>query len=454
MIRLPMNQLARHLLLPVASALLAVSAAAQITWHVDAGAGSGGDGLSWVTAFDSLDTALLTAVTEDQIWVKAGLYRPRVRRNPAEPRSATFAIPMGIPVYGGFDGTETLLDDRAGLFDQTILSGDLGIPGDTSDNAGNVVWVNNPSGIPSHFVTIDGFTIRDGNAIGTSQAWGGGLYVWNSALFLRNCIVRDNRAIRGAGLTAEPGLVYIRWCQFIDNHARIMGGAIRAHNLGSLKVSHCTFRGNYASKGGAVYLNSFTGGLWVGDKVCFTGSIFHDNRADLGGAVIVSGGNFTAGSVVFKNCTIAYNHATDSGGGVLARFGVPSPGHSTLHNCVVWNNSAPIGPNLEGRHAVSFSNVQGGPYLGGTNISVDPLFVDGPNRNLRLIAGSPCNDAGSNALIPKDYADADEDGIYTEWLELDLDRKRRIADDPLAPNPGGGTLPVVDMGAYERTDPG
>ena len=449
MTHIAMNQLLRYFLPSVASALLAVSTAAQTTWHVDAGASPGGDGLSWSTAFDSLDTALLTSVAWDHIWVKAGVYRPRVRRDPTEPRSATFAIPIGVRVYGGFDGTETLLDDRAGLFDQTILSGDLGVPGDRSDNAGNVVWIYNPSGIPSHFVTIDGLTIRDGNAVGTSQAWGGGLYVWNSALFLRNCIVRDNHAMRGGAMSAEPGLVYIRWCEFINNRARTMGGAIRGRTLGGLKVSHCTFRGNYAPKGGAVYIQSITGTGWGGKTVCFTGSIFHDNQAAEGGAVMLPGSAFTSGSATFKNCTIAYNHATKSGGGVLARFGVTWPGRSTLHNCVVWNNSAPIGPNLEGRQAVSFSNVQGGLYLGGTNISADPLFVDGPNRDLRLIAGSPCNDAGSNELVPKDYADADDDEDYTEWLEIDLDWKRRIADDPLAPNPGGGTLPVVDMGAYE-----
>ncbi len=428
--------------------LLAAPGAAQTTWHVDAGAAPSGDGLSWATAFESLDSALAAAVLGDQIWVKAGLYHPSRPTVPNDPRSATFAIPIGVPCYGGFDGTEVTLDARAGLFAQTILSGDLGIPGDSSDNAYHVVWANNPGGVPEDYTTIDGFTIRDGNAVGSIQPVGAGVHHFNSALLLRHCIIRDNQAGFGAGLHAQPAMAIVSWCEFIDNHAVHNGGAIWGQSI-HLKVSHCRFRGNYAPRGGAAYIQSTAGSTWGGDKICFVGSIFHDNHAEEGGAVFLPGSDFTSGSATFKNCTIAYNHATTSGGGVMAEYGPPYPGRSVLHNCVVWSNSAPIGPNLEGRHRVLHSNVQGGLYLGGMNISADPLFVDGPNRNLRLIPGSPCNDAGSNALIPEDYADADEDEIYKEWLEIDLDWKRRVADDPLAPNPGGGTLPVVDMGAYE-----
>ena len=123
-------------------------AAAQSVWRVDAGAPPGGNGASWATAFDSLDDALLAAGVDDQIWVAAGVYRPSVEVHPGDPRSAAFAV-QAVGLYGGFDGTETSLDERAGLFDQTRLSGDLGAPGDPADNAYHVLFVNNPSGIPA-----------------------------------------------------------------------------------------------------------------------------------------------------------------------------------------------------------------------------------------------------------------------------------------------------------------
>ena len=43
------------------------------------------------------------------------------------------------------------------------------------------------------------------------------------------------------------------------------------------------------------------------------------------------------------------------------------------------------------------------------NLSVDPLFVNGPGRDLSPVPGSPVNDVGSNALIPLDISDVDED---------------------------------------------
>jgi hypothetical protein len=56
---------------------------------------------------------------------------------------------------------------------------------------------------------------------------------------------------------------------------------------------------------------------------------------------------------------------------------------------------------------------------------------------VRLSAGSPCVDAGSNAALPPDELDLDGDGDTSEPLPLDLDHNPRVQ---------GGT---VDMGAYE-----
>src|SRR5512141_2878126 len=52
----------------------------------------------------SLQNALATAADGDEIWVKAGVYRPA--DSSAQPE-ATFRLKDGVEVYGGFAGTET-----------------------------------------------------------------------------------------------------------------------------------------------------------------------------------------------------------------------------------------------------------------------------------------------------------------------------------------------------------
>ena len=71
----------------------------------------------------------------------------------------------------------------------------------------------------------------------------------------------------------------------------------------------------------------------------------------------------------------------------------------------------------------------------------DPLFVNAGARDYRLQSTSPCRDAGNTALLPKDSADLDWDGVTTSTLGKDLAMKSRIS----------GT--AVDIGAYEWAAP-
>jgi hypothetical protein len=88
----------------------------------------------------------------------------------------------------------------------------------------------------------------------------------------------------------------------------------------------------------------------------------------------------------------------------------------------------------------TYSCIEGG-YAGEGNIDMDPLFVDAVGGDLRLRAGSPCIDAGSNAAVPA--------GVLTDLLGLP-----RFFDDSNTLDcqwvPGTcGTAPIVDMGAHE-----
>ncbi len=94
-----------------------------------------GNGLSWATAKQSLQIALGLAVSGDQIWVKAGTYKPGNLRNNC------FGLRSGVSVYGGFAGTETSVSERVIFTNETILSGEIGAATNT-DNCCIVVLSN------------------------------------------------------------------------------------------------------------------------------------------------------------------------------------------------------------------------------------------------------------------------------------------------------------------------
>jgi hypothetical protein len=173
------------------------------------------------------------------------------------------------------------------------------------------------------------------------------------------------------------------------------------------------------------------------------------------------------GWVSLVNC--AFSRNSDHGLFILAPW---IGAHVAVHNSIFWANgnhseNGQIGLE-EGSQIdldLQYSCVQGWTgQLGGIgNHGENPLFVDfdGPDYivgtlddDLRLSAGSPCIDVGSNWLVLPDYADLDGDGDTDEPTPLDLDGEDRFVDDPNTPDGGGGVIAIVDMGAYEFGESG
>ena len=141
------------------------------------------NGRSWHNAFTNLQDALQVTTTGTKIWVAEGIYYPdigsgQINNSP----TATFSIPAGVTIYGGFDGTEYLLNQRDWSNHLTILSGD--IDGNDMTNPTGVITItsnivgNNSyhvvSAIGAHTpINLDGFIITGGqaNGVGNARQW-------------------------------------------------------------------------------------------------------------------------------------------------------------------------------------------------------------------------------------------------------------------------------------------
>jgi len=332
---------------------------------------------------------------------------------------------------------------------------------------------------------LEGLTIESGNAIGLGVYYGGGILGENASPLLRSCTFRRNYAEFAGGAVYELGGTFIH-CTFLENQAERQGAAVFVAQMTPTFID-CVFLRNSSSgrtfSGGGSALHDRSPGCRV-ERCRFHGNVNagHNNPGALflgGGAVVTDSvftGNLglTAGAVEtsllpgfsnaqITNCSFSGNKArlNRGGGGLFAVSSLERPVTPHVSNCVFWGNEAyegdrrDISLNLGATINISHSLTQNIVWPGVGNISEDPLFVRLPSDggdgwgagnnddfgDLRLLPGSPCIDAGSNAAVPSD-------------VTTDLDGNPRFVDDPLTsdcPQPGAacGTPPIVDMGAYE-----
>lgn len=147
----------------ILSLFSAGSSPAQTVYRVDADAPPGGDGSSWMQAFDDLADALAVAAAQQgpvEVWVAEGTYRADGGTFEVE---RAFDLPSDTRLLGGFAGDETSADERDPAAHPTVLSGDLlgdDLPGwqQRDDNSRQILRAQDLS-LPSE---VDGFTLTGG----------------------------------------------------------------------------------------------------------------------------------------------------------------------------------------------------------------------------------------------------------------------------------------------------
>jgi hypothetical protein len=187
------------------------------TIYVKQTAAGGGNGSTWGSSYNNLQTAIDNANSGDQIWVCAGTYKPTKFSDEnavTDPRSRSFMLKGGVAIYGGFSGNENLLNQRNSALNPVILSGDFNSNDSTSwppdssrsENAYHVAVALKQVGL----ILLDGIVFTGGNANNPSyeqpdngsvippgvrpHAEGSGLLAAWSNLSINNCTFEKNNS--------------------------------------------------------------------------------------------------------------------------------------------------------------------------------------------------------------------------------------------------------------------
>ena len=216
-------------------------------------------------------------------------------------------------------------------------------------------------------VIADGRTrISNCKFIANSTAGGGGaVQGMNGALVMSNCSFSNNTAYSAGAIAAGTFNTVIDNCTFSGNSATYGGGAVSFGTAftDGVKLSNCIFNNNTAQLGGAVYIASSTtaysvgqilnctftgntglpsysaqgGAVWVNTKCHLYACSFTGNTAGAGGAVYANSTSFTQDTVNIATCSFTGNKTTatfGSGGGIF------SAGRTTLDYCTFTGNKA------------------------------------------------------------------------------------------------------------------
>ncbi|MBK6939389.1 MAG: hypothetical protein IPH13_04155 [Planctomycetes bacterium] len=401
---------------------------------------SGGAGVITVSIGQSIQGAIAAAADDDVVLVGPGQYNETI----------------------------TIVDKRI------TLRGVAGAANTFVDGAGSGTSVVRVEGTASSGTIIDGFTFRggEGGSYGfVTTSSGGGLFVIDAGITVRDCAFSQNRSNdRGGGAyvysstVAAPPVTRFEHCSFIENRSNDGGGFAE---LGARSVlAHCSFVRNQALAGGGAHF-----GLPHDSRV--EDCSFVDNRATLlaGGGISAilaaqdlltvtrstfvgnfagaSGGGISMGTIGVVSNPRLYvldswlvRNTADHGGGIGVFSGMPTVAelaqllHVTIADNVAFGNGSGGGAGVNcsngARIRIDHSIIEGnvpndhivflgtavdslikGGVTGPGVFAADPQFVDRVHGDYHLSATSVCRDQGKLVFAPTLDVERDARAIGT-----------------------------------------
>lgn len=307
------------------------------------------DGLSWNNAI-SLQQALQKATAGSNIYVK-GYATEEANGNKdycyTVPDTKGFVLPSGVRMYGGFEGNETEINpdnldnpakdtrkyldsDLSRMKYRSVLTADIEYDDVVSatwliypqnkkrtDNAEHVVTMNlaptnaNPNS-GNNPTVLNGFFVMGGNASGSADSYGGGVYITDAS-------TADNN-------TGERGYDVSR-CFFTNNYAVRGGGIYVAANVKPnpnrrAYIRYNTIYNNVAGTRGAD--DNLGGGIWAEGKAAISNNVVFCNT--------------NGGMRLSKNTTVVNNTITRNTSAGIDLVDKTNDKALKVYNTVIWGN--------------------------------------------------------------------------------------------------------------------
>ncbi len=364
------------------------------------------DGYSWANAKKDFQDGLDLALTDsgcDTVKVAEGVYYPTVsvEGDTSKTSFLSFHIDKEMVVLGGYPSGGGLRDFRT---KHSILSGDIGIPGDKSDNCYHVLITANLTPVS----LISGFIIEGGNANNITYqlysgqffyaARGGGIHNVASSPVLANTIFRNNTAAFGGGIYNLYSNSKITNVVFENNKGTGSGGGMR-NSESNISLYNVAFYKNQAgSQGGGGLSNTFN------SNTKLINVSFVDNQSTFNGSGIDNENSATV--ALFNN--VFYGNGANS---FLNRTGGST-------SAISRNNASDVITGLSG--LTNTITLTSSPFLNITAPSGGDSLWMTPDDGLRPAKGSPLADAGTIALPgnlpPRDLSGLNR--IYNDSVDI------------------------------------
>lgn len=359
--------------------------------------------------------------------------------------------------------------------------------GNYAMQAGGAIWINQSSMIIENCTFSGNYaevhagavyfentsaSLKGCNFTNNTAKYGGAVFIegGQETSVIENSVFDHNNTLtggNGGGISISKAKVFMKNATFTNNTADSWGGGVVFHANCDVDMVNCIVNGNTAGTyGGGVGVHADNeranvritntkiqgnealgaGGGGISFRKNGDGQLFNTLITGNKAAYETSGIDVIGSSVVdVINATIA-----DNVSGIAAIRVKDADSKINIYNSIIWHSGSDIKYDDAQKVSLQFTRtVDGDPNLETEEnniIEEEPFFLHAPghggeshtNGNYALWGNSPLNNKGSNAYLPKDTYDLDNDGDTNESIPYDVSGKERVFAG------------VVDLGCYEQ----